>query len=94
MKSLHGPVALFWNTTSCSRFGARVKGQVQAGGVAWPKGIKAGTMEQLHLVREGGMADIEPVTPVLSHVYKAGDFLSPANLGPSKKPAGLHVGCS
>lgn len=50
MKSLHGPVALFWNTTSCPRFGARVKGQVQAGAVAF-----RGSMEQLHLVREGDM---------------------------------------
>lgn len=87
MKSLHGPVALFWNTTSCSWFGARV----QAGGVAfrgfagaWLKapvifleGIKAGAMEQLCLVGEGGPAGIQPMTPVLLHVYKAGDFLSP-----------------
>jgi hypothetical protein len=35
-----------------------------------------------------GHAGIQPMTPVLSHVYKAGDFLSPANLGPSKKACG------
>lgn len=41
------------------------------------EGIKAGAMERQCLVGEGGLAGIQPVTPVLSHVYEAGDFLSP-----------------
>lgn len=45
-------------------------------------------MDRLELVREGGMAATQPVTPVLLHVRKTGDFSVPNKLETFQKARG------
>lgn len=57
MKSLHSPVALFSNTTSCSQFGARVKDPVKAGGVTFRGlGAQLSSFDLLEGIKAGAAA--------------------------------------